>query len=63
MIDTLKLLEAELQTYAMIKAEQDSAMRLLESSLKDKHDIVNILREQLEQVKFINLDLVNQIQV
>lgn len=37
-------------------------MKLLESSLNDKHEIINILREQLEQVKSINLDFVNDSQ-
>ena len=58
-----KSLEAEIQTHAIIKSEQDSALKLLENSLKDKHEIVNILRDQLEQVKCINLDLVNETQV
>ncbi len=58
-----KSLEAELQTQNIIRSEQESAFRLLENSLKDKHEIVNILRDQLEQVKCINLDLVNDTQV
>lgn len=30
--------------------------------MNDKHEIINILREQLEQVKSINLDFVNESQ-
>jgi hypothetical protein len=58
-----KNLEAELQTQNIIRSEQESAFKLIENSLKDKHEIVNILRDQLEQVKSINLDLVNDTQV
>lgn len=56
----MKNLEAELQTTTMIKNEQEAALKLLESSMNDKHEIINILREQLENVKSINLDLVNE---
>jgi len=55
-------LEAELQTQTTIKNEQEEALKLLESSLNEKHEIINILREQLEQVKSINLDFVNDTQ-
>lgn len=58
----LKNLEAELLTQTTIKNEQEAALKLLESSLNDKHEIINILREQLEQVKSINLDFVNDSQ-
>lgn len=56
----MKNLEAELQTTTTIKNEQEAALKLLESSMNDKHEIINILREQLENVKSINLDLVNE---
>lgn len=46
----------------MIKSEQEAALKLMETSLNDKHEIINILREQLEQVKSINLDFVNDAQ-
>lgn len=49
-------------TQTTIKNEQEAALKLLESSLNDKHEIINILREQLEQVKSINLDFVNDSQ-
>lgn len=52
-------LETELKTTSIIKDEQQIALRLLETELKDKNDLVKLLREQLEQVKAINLDLVN----
>lgn len=52
-------MENELQTQTNIKNEQEAALKLLENSLNDKHEIINILREQLEQVKSLNLDFVN----
>jgi hypothetical protein len=55
-------LESELQTQINIKNEQEAAIKLLENGLNDKQEIVNILREQLEQVKSINLDFVNETQ-
>jgi hypothetical protein len=45
-----------------MKSEQEAAIKLLDNSLKDKQEVINILREQLNQVKSINLDLVNEAQ-
>lgn len=46
-----------------MKSELEAAIKLLENGLNDKQDLVVRLREQLEQVKKINLDFVDQIQV
>jgi hypothetical protein len=46
-----------------MKKELESAVKLMDKSLNEKQELVNKLREQLEQVKKINLDLIEQIQV
>ena len=46
-----------------MKTEIETAIKLMDASLVDKQDLIVNLREQLEQVKKINLDFVDQIQV
>ena len=46
-----------------MKSELETAIKLMDASIIDKQDLIEKLREQLEQVKKINLDFVDQIQV
>ena len=46
-----------------MKDELEIAVKLLDKSLSDKIEFVNNLRNQLDQVKMINLDLVEKLQV
>jgi hypothetical protein len=46
-----------------MKAELESAIKLMDKGLIDKQDLIERLRDQLEQVKKMNLDYVNQLQV
>ena len=45
-----------------MKSELESALKLMDHSLVDKQSSVNKLREQLEQVKEINLELNSKLQ-
>ena len=55
--------EAELKVQMIMKSELETAVKLLDKSLTEKTEFISHLRDQLEQVKKINLDLVNQNQV
>lgn len=46
-----------------MKTELESAIKLMDESLTDKQDLIEKLREQLTQVKEINLDFVDKLQV
>ncbi len=46
-----------------MKSELEEALKLLDKNLSEKIEFINKLRDQLEQVKAINLDLVEQVQV
>ena len=46
-----------------MKTELESAIKLMDESLVDKQDLIEKLREQLTQVKQINLDFVDKVQV
>ena len=46
-----------------MKQEAEVAMRLLEKDGHDKHDLVASLRKQLEDVKNINIEMHNRLQV
>jgi hypothetical protein len=46
-----------------MKTELESAIKLMDESLVDKQDLIEKLREQLTQVKEINLDYIDQLQV
>jgi len=58
-----KNLENELQSQATMKTELEGAIKLMDESLIDKQDLIEKLREQLTQVKEINLDFVDKLQV
>jgi hypothetical protein len=55
-------LESELESQMTMKNELEFAVRLMEGSLSEKQILVTNLREQLDRVKEINLDLVGQLQ-
>ena len=55
-------LENELKVQQIMKSELESALKLMDHSLVDKQSSVNKLREQLEQVKEINLELNSKLQ-
>lgn len=55
-------LESELKNQTAMKDELEFAVRLMEGSLNEKQILVSNLRDQLEKVKEINLDLVGQLQ-
>lgn len=50
-------LENELTVQQAMKNELETALKLMDHSLTDKQDVINRLRDQLEQVKSINLEL------
>jgi hypothetical protein len=58
-----KNLENELLSQTNMKTELESAIKLMDESLVDKQDLIEKLREQLTQVKEINLDYIDQLQV
>lgn len=55
-------LENELKTQQLMKGELESALKLMDYSLVEKQGTVNKLREQLEQVKAINLEFNSKLQ-
>lgn len=46
-----------------LKAETDMAMKLLEKDIHEKQDTIISLRRQLEDIKQINLEMYNKLQV
>ncbi|XP_076819097.1 protein RUFY3-like isoform X2 [Clavelina lepadiformis] len=54
--------EKELQLQLSLKQELELAMKLLEKDIYDKQDGLITLREQLDNVKAINLDIYNKLQ-
>ena len=59
----LQDVEKELQLQLSLKQELELAMKLLEKDIYDKQDGLITLREQLDNVKAINLDIYNKLQV
>ncbi|MBN3305943.1 RUFY1 protein, partial [Amia calva] len=55
-------LEKELQLQVGLKQEMEVAMRLLEKDTHDKQDTLVALRQQLDQVKTLNLQMFNKAQ-
>ncbi len=55
-------MESELQNQIAMKNELEFAVRLMDGSLNEKQILVSNLRDQLDKVKEINLDLVGQLQ-
>lgn len=46
-----------------MKAETEMAMKLLEKDIHEKQDTIVSLRRQLEDIKQINLEMYNKLQV
>lgn len=59
----LQDVEKELELQMSLKNELEVAMRLLEKDIYDKQDGLITLREQLDNVKAINLDIYKKLQV
>ncbi|KAM7449926.1 RUN and FYVE domain-containing protein 1 [Porites harrisoni] len=62
-IQLRKETEKELELARSMKEESEVAMRLLEKDIHDKQDTLISLRRQLEDVKKLNLELHNKLQV
>lgn len=54
-------LERELELTRGLKEESDTALKLLEKDIHEKQDTVISLRQQLEDIKAINLDMFNKL--
>lgn len=58
------LFNIQTQTLQMsIKAEMEVAMKLLEKDIHEKQDTVISLRRQLDDIKFINLEMYKKLEV
>ncbi|KAF4094143.1 hypothetical protein AMELA_G00009810 [Ameiurus melas] len=55
-------LQKELDLQVGLKQEMEVAMRLLEKDIHEKHDTLAALRQQLDQVKTLNLQMFNKTQ-
>ena len=55
--------EKELELQISMKTEMEVALRLLEKDIHEKQDTVVGLRTQLDDIKAINLELYNKLQV
>ena len=55
--------EKELELQISMKQEVEMALRLLEKDIHEKQDTVVQLRKQLEDIKVINLEMYNKLQV
>ncbi len=62
-VDERDALRRELSLQMSMKAEMEMAMKLLEKDVHDKQDTVVALREQLDDIKKINLELYVKLQV
>lgn len=56
-------LQKELELQIGLKKEMDMAMKLLEKDTHEKQDSLVALRQQLDQVKNLNLQMFNKAQV
>lgn len=56
-------LEKELELQVGLKQEMELAMKLLEKDTHEKQDSLAALRQQLDQVKTLNLQMFNKAQV
>jgi len=56
-------LEKELKLQMSMKAEMEMAMKLLEKEVHEKQDTIVSLREQLDDIKHINLEMYTKLQV
>ena len=55
--------EKELELQISMKQEMEMALRLLEKDVHEKQDTVVSIRKQLDDIKQINLDMYNKLQV
>ncbi|KAG7328861.1 hypothetical protein KOW79_007035 [Hemibagrus wyckioides] len=55
-------LQKELELQVGLKQEMEVAMKLLEKDIHEKHDTLAALRQQLDQVKSLNLQMFNKAQ-
>ena len=55
--------EKELELQRSMNQELDMALRLLEKDIHEKQDTVIQLRKQLDDIKSINLEMYNKLQV
>lgn len=56
-------MEKELELQISMKQEMEMALRLLEKDIHEKQDTVVTIRKQLDDIKQINLDMYNKLQV
>ena len=56
-------MEKELELQISMKQEQEMAVRLLEKDVHEKQDTIISLRKQLQDIKQINLDMYEKLQV
>lgn len=62
MLDVQEL-QKELELQVGLKQEMEVAMKLLEKDIHEKQDTLAALRQQLDQVKVLNLQMFNKAQV
>lgn len=55
--------ERELELQIQMKAESEMAAKLLEKDIHEKQDTIVSLRCQLDDIKFINLEMYQKLQV
>ncbi len=56
-------LRRELSLQMSMKAEMEMAMKLLEQDVNDKQETIRTLREQLEDIKQINMEMYSKLEV
>ncbi|XP_076054246.1 RUN and FYVE domain-containing protein 2-like isoform X2 [Oratosquilla oratoria] len=57
-----KQVEKELELQIQMKAESEMAAKLLEKDIHEKQDTIVSLRQQLEDIKYINLEMYRKLQ-
>lgn len=55
--------EKELELQISMKQEMEMALQLLEKDIHEKQDNIVTLRQQLDEIKAINLEMYNKLQV
>lgn len=63
MLTSLQELEVECELQRTLRDEAEVAMKLLEKDIHEKQDSILSMRRQLEDIKAINLQLYNKLQV
>ncbi len=62
-VSVLKDVENELVVQVSMKQEMEMAMKLLEKDIHEKQDTLIGLRDQLDEVKTINVEMYQKMQV